>query len=102
MHDPEFEKEVQKRMEELEFTPSEGVWINLQRGLDKEEKRRAPLFWLFFLLGGILLGAGGASLFYFHRSPSTISGTGASAETESKSPTVSPVNAGATIAVEHS
>jgi hypothetical protein len=74
MHDPEFEKEVQKRMEELEFIPSEGVWMNLQRGRYKKERRRAPLFWLYFLLGGILVGAGGASLFYFHRSPSTISG----------------------------
>src|ERR1700733_2156370 len=76
MHDPKFEKEVQQKMEELEFTPSEVVWANLQRELHKEKRRKAPLFWLFFLLGGMLLGAGGASLFYFHRNPSGISGAG--------------------------
>jgi hypothetical protein len=74
MHDPKFEKEVQQKMEGLEFSPSERVWANLQRGLNKEKRRRAPLFWLFFLLGGMMLGAGGASLFYFNRNSSRISG----------------------------
>jgi hypothetical protein len=96
MHDPEFEKEVQKKMEELEFTPSEGVWMNLQRGLHKTERRRAPLFWLFFLLGGILLGAGGASLFYFHRSASANIEAGAAGKTETLAATASPALAGAT------
>ena len=98
MHDPKFEKEVQQRMEELEFTPSEAVWVNLHRGLHKEKRRRAPMLWLFFLLGGMMLGAGGASLFYFSRpsSPrlSSMSGIGAAgspATGKTTVVTVSPV-----------
>jgi hypothetical protein len=74
MHDPKFEKEVQQKMEELEFSPSDLVWANLQRRLHKEKRRRVPLLWLFFLLGGMMLGAGGASLFYFNRNSSRMSG----------------------------
>jgi hypothetical protein len=59
MHDPEFEKKVQQKMEELEFSPSEAVWTNLERRINTDKKRRLPLFWLFFL-PGLLLGAGGA------------------------------------------
>lgn len=70
MLDPKFEKEVQQKMEGLEFSPSDEVWVNLQRELHKEKRRRAPLMWLFFLLGGMLLGAGGASLFFFYGSSS--------------------------------
>ncbi len=50
MADPDFEKQVQQKMEELKFTPSETVWKNIDAEINKERKRR-PLFWLFFFLG---------------------------------------------------
>ncbi|MHA4807707.1 outer membrane beta-barrel protein [Flavitalea flava] len=59
MHDPKFEKEVQQKMEELVFSPSDAVWAKVERAVGKEKKRRVPFFWLFFLPGIVLLGAGG-------------------------------------------
>jgi hypothetical protein len=56
MHDPEFEKHVQKKMEELQFNPSGEVWTKVEQEI-KKEKRRRPLLWIF-LLGGLLLSAG--------------------------------------------
>jgi hypothetical protein len=93
MHDPKFEKEVQQRMEELEFSPSEAVWMNLERGLHKQKRRRAPMLWLVFLLGGMILGAGGASLFYFNRpsSSSRLGAAGSPAVAKTAVATVSPV-----------
>jgi hypothetical protein len=66
MHDPKFEKEVQQKMEALEFSPSDAVWIRLEQDLKKEKRRSLPLFWPFFLVGGMLLGAGGTWLFLNH------------------------------------
>jgi hypothetical protein len=56
MHDPEFEKHVQKKLEELQFNPSGEVWTKVEQEI-KKEKRRKPLLWIF-LLSGLLLGAG--------------------------------------------
>jgi hypothetical protein len=56
MHDPEFEKHVQKKMDELKFDPSGEVWTKVEQEI-KKEKRRRPLLWIF-LLSGLLLGAG--------------------------------------------
>jgi Outer membrane protein beta-barrel domain len=56
MHDPEFEKHVQEKMEELQFNPSGEVWTKVEQEI-KKEKRRRPLLWIF-LLSGVLLGAG--------------------------------------------
>jgi hypothetical protein len=59
MYDPKFEKEVQRKMEELEFSPSEAVWTNIEQAVNREKKRRRiPFFWLFFLSGMLLMGAG--------------------------------------------
>ncbi len=85
MHDPKFENEVQQKMEALEFSPSESVWIRLEEDLKKEKRRSAPLFWLFFLVGGMLLGAGGTWLFFIHAHQS---GSSASA--------ISPATGGST------
>lgn len=61
MHDPKFEKEVQRKMDELEFIPSGSVWANVQQTLAPSRRRRAiPLFWWFLVPGLLLLGAGGA------------------------------------------
>jgi len=57
MHENEFEKRVQQKMEELQFAPSDAVWKNVDKEINKKEKRR-PVFWLFFFLGLMLLGGG--------------------------------------------
>ncbi|MDP4151393.1 MAG: hypothetical protein Q8943_18450, partial [Bacteroidota bacterium] len=63
MHDPKFEKEVQEKMDGLQFNPSDQVWIRLEQELNKEKRRPLPLFWLFVLVGGMLIGAGGTWFF---------------------------------------
>ena len=55
MRDPEFEKEVREKMDELKFSPSESVWISVQRRIAKD-KRRRPLFWIFIMASIILPG----------------------------------------------
>ena len=62
MHDPKFEEEVQQKMAELEFSPSESVWANVEAAINKRRRWRLPLFWRF-ALPGLLLLAGGA--YYF-------------------------------------
>src|SRR5882757_1136417 len=58
MHDPKFEKEVQQKLEELSFSPSEAVWTKVERAVNGKKRRSMPLFWLFFLPGLMLVGAG--------------------------------------------
>src|SRR6185503_859950 len=64
MHDPKFEKEVQKKLEELSFSPSEAVWTRVERAVNEKRRRRTPLFW-FFLLPS--LGLAGAGIIYFSK-----------------------------------
>ncbi|MBS1606778.1 MAG: outer membrane beta-barrel protein [Bacteroidetes bacterium] len=64
MHDPKFEKEVQQKMAELEFGPSESVWANVEAAINGRRRRRLGMFWRF-ALPGLLLVAGGA--YYFLR-----------------------------------
>src|SRR5580700_6580345 len=54
MRDPEFEKHVQQKLEDLQFPPSASVWQNVDREISKGKKRRIPFFW-FFLVGGSVL-----------------------------------------------
>jgi hypothetical protein len=61
MRENEFEKQVREKMEQLGFDPSDAVWASVNKEINKEKKRRMPLFWLFFVSG--LLLAGGA--YYF-------------------------------------
>jgi len=56
MQDPEFEKQVQKKMEELNFSPSVSVWKNVEKGIKKDRKRNRGLFLLFLCLGFALSG----------------------------------------------
>ncbi|HVU54596.1 MAG TPA: hypothetical protein VHD83_06045 [Puia sp.] len=62
MHDPKFENEVQKKLEELSFSPSEAVWTRVERAVNEKRRRRMPLFW-FFLLPS--LGLAGAGMIYY-------------------------------------
>ena len=66
MHDPKFEKEVQQKMAELEFSPSESVWANVEKELNQPQTRRSfPFFWRLVLPALLLLAGGG---YYFLRS----------------------------------
>jgi hypothetical protein len=60
MHDPEFEKQMRQRMEELKFSPSETVWANLEKEIAKDKRRKRPLLWFSFFLVIALAGS-----FYF-------------------------------------
>ena len=60
MADPNFEKQVQQKMEELQFAPSETVWQKVDAEINKEKKRR-PILWFIFFLGLTLAG----TVFYF-------------------------------------
>jgi hypothetical protein len=60
MHD-KFEKEVQRKMEELKLRPSAPVWEKIEMEITPGKKRRRGMLWLF--LGALLLG-GGAYLAY--------------------------------------
>ncbi len=61
MDENNFEKQVREKMDQLGFDPSDKVWAGVDKEINKEKKRRRPLFWLFFLSGLVL--AGGAIYF---------------------------------------
>jgi hypothetical protein len=64
MRDPKFEQEVQRKMNDLEFVPSESVWAGIRQGIAPRRRRRAVvLFW--WLFPGALLVAG-SMLIYRH------------------------------------
>ena len=64
MYDPKFEKAVQRRMEELEFRPSESVWVNIEKAVTEQRRRRAiPFFWRLLVPAALLTAAAGA--YYF-------------------------------------
>jgi len=66
MRENEFEKQVREKMDQLGFDPPDTVWNAVDKEINKEKKRRIPLFWLFFLPA--LLMAGGAYYFVEHKS----------------------------------
>jgi hypothetical protein len=50
-----FEKQVQEKMDELQFVPTEPVWKNIEKQIRTKKDRRRILLWLpllFLLLGG--------------------------------------------------
>jgi hypothetical protein len=64
MYDPRFEKAVQRKMEELEFRPSESVWVTIEKTLPTERRRRGvPFFWRILIPAVVLTAIGGA--YYF-------------------------------------
>ena len=52
----EFEKQVQQKMKEFDLRPSEEVWMEVERRIRKEKKRRWFILW--FLFPVLLTGAG--------------------------------------------
>jgi hypothetical protein len=70
MRENDFEKRVREKMDQLGFEPSESVWAGVDKEINKEKKRRVPLFWLFFVSG--LLLAGGAYYFVANKNTTRI------------------------------
>ncbi len=71
MHDPKFEQEVQRKMQELEFVPSESVWAGIRQGIAPRERRRAvAIFW--WLFPGMLLLAGAVVMYRHSAFPGVI------------------------------
>lgn len=62
MQENEFEKRVQKKMEEFRLRPSDVVWERVEEELRKKKKRRV-VFFIFLLAGLCLLGYSGYFLF---------------------------------------
>ncbi len=58
MHENNFEKQVQEKMDQLGFDPSDAVWAAVDKEINKEKRRRRPFFILFFLSGLLLTGGG--------------------------------------------
>lgn len=56
MHERDFEKQVQQKMEELSLMPSAPVWQKVEEQIRKKKDRRRLIFWLLPLL---LAGGGG-------------------------------------------
>jgi len=61
MHEDKFEKQVREKMDQLGFDPTETVWAQVDLEINRKEKRRKPIFWIFFLSGLVI--AGGAMYF---------------------------------------
>ena len=69
MHENNFEKQVREKMDQLGFDPTDSVWERVDKEINKEKKRRMPLFWLFFFSGLAL--AGGAYYFLGYKNSPT-------------------------------
>jgi hypothetical protein len=61
MKQNEFERHVKAQMDELDLSPSDEVWIEVERRIRKEKKRRFIFWWPLFAL----LLAGGAGMYFF-------------------------------------
>ena len=57
----EFEKQVQKKLEELDLVPTPPVWQNIEKQIRKEKERRRIIFWIPL---GILLLVGAGTWFW--------------------------------------
>lgn len=56
MEQNSFEKNVQHKLDELKIPPSDSVWTNVEKRIDKKEKDRKVIFILFFLIVFLLSG----------------------------------------------
>lgn len=55
MHNNEFEKRVEQKLEELKFTPSDAVWQKVEAQIKQPERRRRFIFW-WFTVAVLILG----------------------------------------------
>jgi hypothetical protein len=56
MSDHEFEKKIQLQMEELKFRPSEAVWMEVEKNIRRDKRRRRFLLWVPVAAGLLLTG----------------------------------------------
>jgi hypothetical protein len=61
MSDHEFEKQVQQKMDELKFRPTDAVWAGVEKNIRRDKRRRRALIW--FPLTFLLLATGGYVLY---------------------------------------
>jgi hypothetical protein len=61
MPDSQFEHNAKQKLDELTFTPSESVWLQVKGQIGKDKRRRRMLIWI--PLGCFLLAGGGWFLF---------------------------------------
>lgn len=58
MSDHEFEKQVQRKMDELKIRPSDTVWAKVQTGIRQNKRRRftfwLPVFFIFLAMSGYM------------------------------------------------
>jgi hypothetical protein len=66
MYDPKFEKEIQRKMEELEFRPAESVWVNIEKAVVDKRRRRTGMMWRYLAPGIFLVAAAGLYMHYAH------------------------------------
>lgn len=87
----DFEKQVQQKMEELEFVPSEAVWQEVAKQIkERRDRRRLLIWWLLFPLA-----AGGSFGIYMIKRPATDNHTATTATgISSIVPVTTPVVAG--------
>jgi hypothetical protein len=64
----EFEKQVQRKMDELQLRPSGEVWEEVEKHIRKDKKRRRVIFW-FFIIGAMLAGGSTWLLTSGHKQP---------------------------------
>ena len=57
MHENNFEDQVREKMDQLGFDPPDAVWTAVDKEINKDKKRRGPLF-ILFLFSGLLLSGG--------------------------------------------
>jgi hypothetical protein len=58
MHENNFEKQVQEKMDQLGFDPSDAVWAAVDKEINKGKRHRRPFFILFFFSGLLIAGGG--------------------------------------------
>ena len=63
MSDHEFEKQVHQKMEELRLRPSDTVWMEVEKNI-RQDKRRRRFLWLWLPMLLICLTAGGYILYH--------------------------------------
>lgn len=65
-----FEKQVQEKMDELQFVPTEPVWQNIEKQIRTKKDRRRMILWLPFLF--LLLGGGTWWFTTLHQNADTV------------------------------
>ena len=74
-----FEKQVQEKMDELQFVPTEPVWQNIEKQIRTKKDRRRLILWLPFLF--LLLGGGAWWFTARYQNADSVAKTGKNSET---------------------